>query len=37
MIEYKGAVIWNGLPNELQNITSLSIFKPNYKSYLVHS
>ena len=37
MIKYKGAVVWNALPNELQTITSLSIFKRNYKSYLINS
>ena len=31
MIRHKGAAVWNGLPNELQTITSLSIFKRNYK------
>ena len=35
MIKYKGAVVWNELPNELQTISLLSIFKRNYKSYLI--
>ena len=37
MIKYKGAVVWNALPNELQTISSLSIFKRKYKSYLINS
>ena len=37
MIKYKGAVIWNGVPNELHHITSLSILKRNFKSYFIHS
>ena len=37
MIKYKGAVVWNALPNELQTVSSLSIFKRKYKTYLINS
>ena len=33
--EYQSVHIWNSIPNQIKNVTSLNIFKKNYKKYLI--
>ena len=36
-IKYRGSKLWNNLPDELKNTTSLLSFKYKLKSYLLHT
>ena len=33
--EYQSLKLWNSIPNEIKNVSSLNIFKKNYKKYLI--
>ena len=33
-IKFKGALLWNDLPDYIKNIRSINKFKPKLKSYL---
>ena len=36
-IKYRGSKLWNNLPDDLKNTTSLLSFKYKLKSYLLHT
>ena len=33
-LEYQGSKVWNGIPSEIKNLTSLSSFKFHFKNYI---
>ena len=34
-IQHRGAILWNEMPSDITDSTSLSIFKRKYKDYLL--